>query len=44
MGCLSRDMRTTLTNEVKGMEFPLHIRDIWISDPYVLTDPKTGLY
>lgn len=44
MGCLNRDMRTSLTDEVKGMEFPLHIRDIWISDPYVLADPKTGLY
>lgn len=26
------------------MEFPVHIHDVWISDPYVLTDPKTGLY
>lgn len=26
------------------MEFPIHIHDVWISDPFVLTDPKTGLY
>lgn len=26
------------------MEFPVHVNDVWISDPYVLADPKTGLY
>lgn len=26
------------------MEFPLHVRDIRISDPYILVDEKSGLY